>query len=228
MQYYATPPERFHQLPPGIARDRMAGPDSPALRAGFRSEFGLQAHEYLLLQIGSNFALKGLDRTLRAVHALPVGLRARVRLFVVGEDKPRRFNRLATRFGLAGQVRLFPGRSDVPRFLAGADLLVHPARKENTGTVILEAMVAGLPVLVSGSCGFAPHVVRAEAGEVLHEPFSQSRMNRRLAAMLTSSRLQTWSENGIRYGCEQDLYSLVDRAADIIIARARNNAERRP
>ena len=34
-----------------------------------------------------------------------------------------------------------------------ADLLIHPAYNENTGTVLLEALVAGLPVLVSAVCG---------------------------------------------------------------------------
>lgn len=49
--------------------------------------------------------------------------------------------------GLSEQV--LKGRSDIPRFLLGADLLIHPAYNENTGTVLLEALVAGLPVLVS-------------------------------------------------------------------------------
>ena len=31
------------------------------------------------------------------------------------------------------------GRDDIPRFLLGADLLIHPAYNENTGTVLLEA-----------------------------------------------------------------------------------------
>ena len=45
-----------------------------------------------------------------------------------------------------------------------ADLLIHPAYNENTGTVLLEALVAGLPVLVSAVCGYAHYIAEADAG----------------------------------------------------------------
>jgi hypothetical protein len=43
-------------------------------------------------------------------------------------------------------------------FLLGADLLIHPAYNENTGTVLLEAVVAGLPVLTTAVCGYAHYI----------------------------------------------------------------------
>ena len=49
-------------------------------------------------------------------------------------------------------------------FYHAADYLVHAARTENTGTVLIEAMICGLPVLVTGNCGFAFHVHDADAG----------------------------------------------------------------
>ena len=73
----------------------------------------------------------------------------------------------------ADRVRLLGVREDIPELMAAADLLVHPARTETTGTVILEAIVNGLPVIASAVCGYAEHVARADAGAVLPEPFSQ-------------------------------------------------------
>jgi UDP-glucose:(heptosyl)LPS alpha-1,3-glucosyltransferase len=77
-KYYATPDERFHLLPPGIARDRRAPENAPEIRAAFRHEFALAANDLLLLQLGSGFKTKGLDRSLKALRRCrqrsPVGV----------------------------------------------------------------------------------------------------------------------------------------------------------
>jgi len=100
--------------------------------------------------------------------------------------------------------------------MLGADLLIHPAYSENTGTVLLEAIIAGLPVLTTDICGYAYHVNRAQAGRVLASPFQQMQLNTQLAEMLDSPQRPVWSENGIRYGREEDLYSMPDVVADHI------------
>ncbi len=74
---------------------------------------------------------------------------------------------------MSDQVQILKGRSDIPRFLLGADLLIHPAYNENTGTVLLEALVSGLPVLVTEVCGYAHYIAEADAGRVLPAPFDQ-------------------------------------------------------
>jgi len=44
-----------------------------------------------LVQIGSGFKTKGVDRSLKAVAALPSQLKKRTRLFVIGQDDPKVF-----------------------------------------------------------------------------------------------------------------------------------------
>ncbi|MDR2637319.1 MAG: glycosyltransferase family 4 protein [Zoogloeaceae bacterium] len=220
IKHYATPPERFILLPPGIDPDRRHPGEEAAnaIRREFRREFDLPENLFLLLQIGSGFKTKGLDRSLQALAALPAALRERARLFAIGQDDPRPFLRQARALGLAEQVRILKGRGDIPRFLLAADLLIHPAYHENTGTVLLEALVAGLPVLVTEVCGYAHYIARADAGCVLPEPFSQANLNRTLAAMLTDETARRrWSQNGIRHANLPELYALPQRAADIIL-----------
>jgi UDP-glucose:(heptosyl)LPS alpha-1,3-glucosyltransferase len=89
VKHYGTPENRFHLLPPGIARDRRAPANAAEIRAAFRREFGLGEDDLLLLQIGSGFKTKGLDRSLRALAALPGALRARTRLIAIGQDNLR-------------------------------------------------------------------------------------------------------------------------------------------
>jgi UDP-glucose:(heptosyl)LPS alpha-1,3-glucosyltransferase len=215
-QYYGISDASIRMLPPGISRDRMAPANKDEIRTEFRREFGLSDDHLLLLSVGSGFSMKGFDRGLVAVAALPAQLRARVRVYVIGQDKPGPVRRLVKRLGLQQNVRLFPGRDDVPRFLQGADFLLHPARHENTGTIILEAVVAGLPVLTTATCGYAFHVEQAAAGLVVSSPFRQSVLDKTLRDMLCSDLRQTWSDNGIAYGKTQDLYGLPDTAAELI------------
>ena len=219
VKHYGTPAERFHLLPPGIAPDRRAPADAPAIRAAFRREFGLGDDDLLLVQIGSGFKTKGLDRSLRALAALPAALRKRTRLIVIGQDDPRPFLLQIKSLGLSEQVQILKGRSDIPRFLLGADLLIHPAYNENTGTVLLEALVAGLPVLVSAVCGYAHYIAEADAGRVLAEPFAQGELNQQLAGMLAddAARVQ-WAANGLAFADSADLYSMPQHAADVILA----------
>ncbi len=217
-RHYGTAPERFHVLPPGIARDRRAPPDADHVRSAFRGEFGLSEDDLLLVQIGSGFKTKGLDRSLRALAALPTDLKARTRLIAIGQDEPRPFERQIRALDLGRQVRILKGRDDIPRFLLGADLLIHPAYAENTGNVLLEAVVAGLPVLTTAACGYAHYIEEADAGRVVPLPFAQSTLDRTLAEMLSDGEARRqWGRNGLAFADRADLYSRPQHAADIIL-----------
>ena len=220
--YYKTPAERFHLLPPGISPDRRAPENARELRQQarqrFAEEFNLPEDALLLMQIGSDFQRKGLDRSIRAVAALPDELRQRTRLVALGADDPARMQALADELGVGAQVSMPGGRPDVPDFLLAGDVLLHPARHENTGTVLLEALVAGLPLLVTEVCGYAHHVLDADCGLVAVEPFDQHSFNQQLATMLgDDAARETWKANALRYANEQDLYSMPEKAADVIL-----------
>ena len=67
---------------------------------------------------------------------------AAARLIAIGDDKPVRFVKQARQLGIAERFTIWKGRDDIPQVLQGGDLLLHPAYYENTGTVLLEAVVA--------------------------------------------------------------------------------------
>lgn len=221
IRHYQTPRGRFHLLPPGIDRARLLD----GQRDGdVRDELGIAARELVLLSVGSGFKTKGVDRTVRALAALPDGDRRRCRLVVVGDGDPRGCRRLARRLGVADRVIFTGPRDDLRRLYDAADVLVHPARVENTGNALIEAMVCGVPVLATASCGYAGHVERAEAGELCPVPFAQPDLDRRLAAMVADEAARRrWSRNALAYCAATDLYGMVERAADAIIERARRN-----
>ncbi len=215
-KHYGTPEARFYPLPPGIDPDRRAPDDVSEVRQAFRREFQLGDNERLLLFVGSGFRKKGLDRTLLAFRALPPELYSRTRLFVIGHDNAQPFRRLAKRLKVADRVRFFPGRDDIPRFLFSADGLVLPAYDENAGMIIIEAMIAGLPALVTGNCGYAQFLRDARAGIVSEAPFDQQQFNAQLIELLTSAERPRWRSNGIRLADDPSIYQLASRAVDVI------------
>jgi UDP-glucose:(heptosyl)LPS alpha-1,3-glucosyltransferase len=223
--HYDTPDDRLLMLPPGIDPNRKRADDWLPRRQQFRTKFKLNDDDIVILMVGSGFKRKGVDRVIEGLSALPATLRNKTKLFVLGEDDIPAFETLAKQQGVAEQVTFFGGRSDVPEFLLGTDLFLHPARKENTGTVILEALVAGLPAFVSGACGYAGHITKSAAGLVSAEPFEQQAFNQQLVSMLDSDKLQQWSDRALHYADTEDLYSMPQKVAAIIETMVQKNRE---
>lgn len=220
-QYYQTESERFHLLPPGIDRDRMAPKNADIIREQYRIKYGM-TDKHLLLMIGSGFKTKGLDRAIQALAALPQELKQKTYLFVIGQDKSASFEQLAKRLNIKSHIHFLGGRDDALAFLLAADLLIHPAYHENTGTVLLEALAAGLPVLTGDACGYAHYVSEANAGIVLPQPFNQVMLNLALQNLLQNDRTEL-SHNALSFAHVADIYSLVEKAAAYIEKTGKHN-----
>lgn len=101
---------------------------------------------------------KGPDVFLRA-FAAAAPRAPRLRAVMVGDGpelEPSR--RLAGRLGLEGRVVFAGFRSDLAAVYRALDLLVIPSRSEGLPTVLLEAMLLGVPV-VSTAVGAVPDVI---------------------------------------------------------------------
>jgi UDP-glucose:(heptosyl)LPS alpha-1,3-glucosyltransferase len=215
-QHWGTAAERFTVLPPGVNPKRRR----PELRFGCERDLARSALEVsgarcVWLWIGSQPRTKGLDRVIAALSSAPETV-----LLAVGVEPSSNGARTALaqaqRLGVANQIRLLGYREDIPVLMAAADVLVHPARYDTTGQVILEAVVNGLPVVVTSVCGFAEHVRAAEAGIVLSEPFVQADLAAAVARATDPTSCSLFSGNGARYGADPRLTSGLDVAADLI------------
>ena len=115
----------------------------------------------VLLAVSRLTKQKGIDVAVRALESLPDD----TVLVVLGEGPERdALESLARELGVGGRVFL-PGRvPDVAAWLRRATLLVHPARWEGFGLGVLEAMLAGLPVVASNVSSLPELVVDGETG----------------------------------------------------------------
>jgi glycosyltransferase involved in cell wall biosynthesis len=99
---------------------------------------------------------KGFDRLFAAWQRLCRDAAWDVTLAVVGAGSELDNWRQRVIDARMGRHVTFLGfRSDVPRVLAAADLLVHPARYEAYGLGVHEAICRGLPAIVSARAGIA-------------------------------------------------------------------------
>jgi glycosyltransferase involved in cell wall biosynthesis len=78
------------------------------------------------------------------------------RLLLFGQGPEReRFGQQVTAAGLDRCIRFCGYEPDWPALVPGLELLLHPARREGLGNVVLEAMAAGVPVVAAAAGGIA-------------------------------------------------------------------------
>ena len=215
--YYHTPAHRMILLPPGIDKKFKPMDDYIEQRELFKKKYQLDKNQLILLFVASAFKTKGLDRILKALAGLPENLKNRYVLFIIGDDKPERYGRLIDKNNLSQQLRFMGPQDNLAPFYWGADLLVHPARLENTGTVLLEAMVAGLPVLTTSNCGYADYIKQSGGGWVLPAPFEQFAFNQVLTKrLLDQTGRERAKSAALNYSEQHDIYSLHQKAVELI------------
>lgn len=217
ISYYHTPAERIYLLAPGLAYPALNAEQKLVMRQRIRADYGVNEGDTLLLFIAARFNTKGLDRAIRALAALPELLRAHTQLWVIGNDRKHAYLRQAHRLGIQTQVHFLGAHDNVQAFLAAADLLIHPAREEAGGLVILEALASGLPVLTVDICGYADYVVQAGAGRVLSTPFNQSDLDHALQSILQDTEYRQQAErNALHFAKHANLHGLVEQVVQHI------------
>jgi glycosyltransferase involved in cell wall biosynthesis len=146
-----------------------APPAAPGARAAVRAELDTPADAVVVMQASRMEAWKGHEVHLRALAALADDPRW-VCWMAGGAQRPAeerhrdRMHALARTLGIAPRVRWLGERADVPRLLAGADVLCQPnLAPEPFGMTYVEAMYAGVPV-IAAAMGGALEVVDETCG----------------------------------------------------------------
>jgi glycosyltransferase involved in cell wall biosynthesis len=163
------PDERIHVIYNGTP---FTDEDPPAPDPTVREDFDLPQDAYLLGVIGSVRHQKGQLLAVQALAKLPVTLRDRVRLLLIGavhEDFAPILTEAIERLGVRHQVILTGAREDVRRLVSSLDFVVHPSLGEAFGVSVLEALALGKPVIATRIGGLPELVTDGDVG-LLVEP----------------------------------------------------------
>lgn len=212
--------EHLHIVPESLPQNRV----HPKLRAdphraNLRRSLSLSPANIVWVHIGVYPKTKGLRRAIDALSNFPDA-----RLVVVGpsndDASTREFIEQSKRLGCHERVNFLGYRENIPELMAAADLLVHPATLDITGTVILEAIYNGLPIVASSNCGFARLVSSAEAGRVLRDVDDPDELHNAITSA-TPEKLQSWSKNAISYAARHEITDKFQGMAETMLSFAR-------
>jgi len=156
-------PERIRTI--GVAVDGMSGTELPArtpgARARARHALGVPAGATVIGAVGRLTYQKAPEDFLTMIGQLS---RADVvGVWVGGGELAEHVGRLAAKQP-AGRVVLAGERTDVPQVLPAFDVFALPSRYEGLPTVVVEAMVCGIPVVATAVNAVADVVVPGETG----------------------------------------------------------------
>ena len=219
--FYGLPDNRFAYLPPGMD-DRCRRPSNAAeIRSRMRHELNLRDDETVIIEVGTNLWRKGVDRVCATTRALLDNGR-NVRFILVGGDKQADVTKLVSKYRIDNHFTFLGARGDVPHLLLAADIMVHPAREEGTGTVLIEALAAGLPVVCTEVCGFSDFVKNAGCPTVA-EPFSQDSLNKDVEESI--DHLPQLAEQAFAYAQTQNFSGRTKVALDTMEQFANNRKD---
>jgi glycosyltransferase involved in cell wall biosynthesis len=122
----------------------------------FRAQYGLGSVPFILF-IGRSDAAKGPDLLLRAFCNARERLPSYHLVFAGPDlDKSPELRAMVAHYNIGDRVHFlgYVGGLNKSRAYHAADLLVIPSRREAMSIVVLEAGIAGTPVLMTDQCGF--------------------------------------------------------------------------
>jgi UDP-glucose:(heptosyl)LPS alpha-1,3-glucosyltransferase len=181
MATYAVPGDKITVIYNGVDEKRFHFSLRDRFRKLVRKRWHIPVDAPTVLFVGSGFRRKGLDRLLKAWSSPQM---KDTYLIVVGDDaQRRRYEALAEQ--QAKNNIVFVGRcDDVESYYGAADLLALPAVQEAFGNVVLEALAAGLPVVVSETVGASEILEGRLAEGIVAHAEDPKEMAAKLLAML--------------------------------------------
>jgi glycosyltransferase involved in cell wall biosynthesis len=137
----------------------LGRPASPASEATLRA-LDIDPRRPLAVMVSSLVPPHKDPETFLAAIAAVRGAGGDIQALLIGDGPlAGHAERVRRRLGLESVVRLTGFRGDAVELLASADVAVLSSRDEGLGTTLLDAMVAGVPV-VATAAGGVPEVVR--------------------------------------------------------------------
>jgi glycosyltransferase involved in cell wall biosynthesis len=189
-------------LPLGV----HAPASNPEARSQLRTQYQIPAETPVILFLSRLHYKKRPDLLLRTLHQLKQQ-NYHFHLLVAGTGEPeyiQQLEQLTTSLGLTSCIS-FTGLvvgAEKDLLLQGSDLFVLPSYSENFGIAVAEALICGLPVIITPGVQIALDVGAAEAGLVVEG--AEKSLGEAIAQLLTNPNLrQELGERGRNFAKSQ-------------------------
>ena len=191
-------PDRLHVIHNGIP----VIPTDTAARQRVRQKLGLEADKTVIACISVMRPGKGLEYLLEAFARLR---QPGLRLLLIGDGPERyRLESLSGELGITDRITWTGFRHDTAHLLAASDLFVLPSLFDAFPTVLIEAMMLGIPVIASNTGGI-PEIVQHDRSGLLTRPGSPFALQQAVNRLLEDPGLaSSLAEHG-RYHAMQQL-----------------------
>ncbi|MEO9170763.1 MAG: glycosyltransferase [Candidatus Aquilonibacter sp.] len=138
------PQKKLAIIPNGLALPETRSAD----RAASRKLLGVPPGRFAILVVGRMEFQKNQSLALRALASMREELRKQVLMYFAGSGEDENLLRgLARALDVEERVRFLGYRNDVPKLLEGADLVLMTSWFEGMPLALLEAMIAGVPIV---------------------------------------------------------------------------------
>jgi glycosyltransferase involved in cell wall biosynthesis len=161
-----APADRLAVIYSGIEPERFAGNGT---RSDLRRRLGLSPVTLVMGIIANLIPYKGHADLFQALALAARSLPAGWRLLVVGRDDGigGELQLLANNLGLAENIAFLGPRNDIPDILNACDIGILCSHQEGFSIALVEAMAAGLPMIVTDAGGNKEAVLDEETGLVV-------------------------------------------------------------
>ena len=160
---------RVETIHPGVDMTLFDQIDRNHCRKRIRIQFGFHESDTVLLFVGMNFELKGLNQLISAIARVKaVNHTTQLKLLVVGKGNINKYRKIAQDAGLDGDIR-FAGviKEKMEEIYMSADIFAMLSQFDTFGMTVLEAMAASLPVIISHHVGAKDLIQEGDNGFIV-------------------------------------------------------------
>ena len=214
---FEIPDSRMRVIHPGISTKRFFNMDREICRAQVLRSHRLHPEDIILLFVGMNFEVKGLDRVLEGLSVFTEGgtKNPRLKLLVVGKGDEKAYGKMASDLRIGEQVFFAGVSEEAEKYFLASDLFILPSRLDTFGMVVLEAMAAGLPVIIAGTVGARDIVRPKENGFILSEKNLIADMAGSLEKLMHQELRGAMGKNAKKEAALHDWDQVSDRIMDV-------------
>lgn len=187
---------KLFEIPYGVDVKKFK-PPTPQEKRVLRYQLGLDEEQVIILFVGVINERKGVRRLLAAFREV-ASSHSEAQLLVLGPsllpdaDYLQSVRKSIDAWDLSGRVMLVDELVDnVHDYMRAADIFCLPTRREGFGMVIIEAMAAGLPVVVSRLEGVTTEIIRSDREGILVPVGDTARLAEALTELIGDNMLRS-------------------------------------